>query len=147
MFCQFLLNLLFLCLFLFFFVSSTLPNSIDAMVQKHSFDSHSFKLSSFTNSASQLSFCCSKFSDPKNPTTRKSSISVSPTNPNNFSSSIPYVIKSNDSKFACAPPKTSHILPFSIKCSRRLFSLLLKPANQLFLKIRSSLFCLLILSF
>ena len=91
------------------------------MVQKHSFDSHSFKPSSFTNSTSQLSFCRSKFSSPKIPTTPKSSISVSPTNHNNFSSSIPYFIKSNDSKPACAPPQTSHLSPFSIKSSRRLF--------------------------
>ena len=94
-----------------FSVSSTLSNSSDAMVQKHSFDSHSFKSSSFTNSASQLSFCRSKFSSPKIPST----------NHNNFSSSIPYFIKSNDSKPACAPPQTSHLLPFSIKSSRRLF--------------------------
>ena len=91
------------------------------MVQKHSFDSHSFKSSSFTNSASQLSFCHSKFSSPKIPTTPKSSISVSPTSHNNFSSSIPYFIKSNDSKPTCASPQTSQLLPFSIKSSRRLF--------------------------
>ena len=52
-----------------FCVSSTLSNSSDAMVQKHSFDSHSFKPSSFANSASQLSFRRSKFSGPKIPTT------------------------------------------------------------------------------
>ena len=104
-----------------FCVSSTLSNSSGIMVQKHSFDSHSFKSTSFTNSASQLSFCCSKFSSPKIPTTPKSSISVSPTNHNNFSSSILYFIKSNDSKPACAPPQTSHLSPFSIKSSRRLF--------------------------
>ena len=104
-----------------FCVSSTLSNSSGAMVQKHSFDSHSFKSTSFTNSASQLSFFCSKFSSPKIPTTPKSSISVPPTNHNNFSSSIPYFIKSNDSKPACAPPQTCHLSPFSIKSSRRLF--------------------------
>ena len=104
-----------------FFVSSTFSNSSDAVVQKHCFDSHSFKPSSFTNSTSQLSFCRSKFSIPKIPTTPKSSISISPTNDNNFSSSIPYFIKSSDSKPACAPPQTSHLLLFSIKSSRRLF--------------------------
>ena len=104
-----------------FCVSSTLSNSSGAMVQKYSFDSHSFKPSSFTNSTSQFSFCRSKFSSPKIPTTPKSSISVSPTNHNNFSSSIPYFIKSNDSKPACAPPQTSHLSLFSIKFSRRLF--------------------------
>ena len=92
-----------------FCVSSTLSNSSDAMVQKHSFDSHSFKPSSFTNSASQLSFCRSKFSGP---TTPKSSISISPTNHNNFSSSVPYVIKSNDSKPVCAPPQISDLSHF-----------------------------------
>ena len=91
------------------------------MVQKHSFDSHSFKPSSFTNSASQLSFCRSKFSSPKIPTTPKSSISVSPTNHNNFSSSIPYFIKFNDSKPACVPPQTTYLLTFLIKSSRHLF--------------------------
>ena len=55
-----------------FCISSTLSNSSDAMVQKHSFGSHSFKPISFTNSASQL-FCCSKFSGPKIPTTPESS--------------------------------------------------------------------------
>ena len=104
-----------------FCVSSTLSNSNDVMVQKHSFDSHSFKSSSFTNSASQLSFYRSKFSGPKIPTTPKSSTSVSPTNHNNFSSSIPYVIKSNDSKPAYVPPQTSHLSPFSMKSSRRFF--------------------------
>ena len=91
------------------------------MVQKHSFDSHSFKPGCFTNSASQLSFFRSKFSGPKIPTTYKSSISVSPTNHNNFPSSIPYVIKSNDSKPACAPPQITHLSPFSIKYCRRFF--------------------------
>ena len=109
-----------------FCVSSTLSNSSDAMVQKHSFDYYSFKSSSFTNSASQFSFCRSKFSGPKIPSTPKSSISVFPTNHNNFSSSIPYVIKSNDSKPACVPPQTSHLSPFSIKSSRRLF----QPSTQ-----------------
>ena len=104
-----------------FCVSSTLSNSSDVMVQKHSFDSHSFKSSSFTNSASQLSFYRSKFSGPKIPSTPKSSTSVSPTNHNNFSSSIPYVIKYNDSKPAYVPPQTSHLSPFSIKSSRRFF--------------------------
>ena len=104
-----------------FCVSSTLPNSSDSMVQKHSFDSHSFKPSSFTNSASQLSFCRSKFSSPKIPTTPKSSISVSPTNHISFYSLIPYFIKSNDSKPACAPPQTSHLSPFLVKSIRCLF--------------------------
>ena len=104
-----------------FCVSSTLSNSSDAMVQKQSFDSHSFKLSFFTNSASQLSFCRSKLSSPNISTTPESSISVSATNRNNFSSSIPYFNKSNDSKSACLPPQTSHLSPFSIKSSRRIF--------------------------
>ena len=119
-----------------FCVSSTLSNSSDALVQKHSFVSYSFKSSSFTNSASQLSFCCSKFSGPKIPTTPKSSISVSPTNHNNVSSSIPYVIKSNDSKPACALPQTSHLLPFSIKSSRCLFQFSTLASQLIFPKIR-----------
>ena len=82
----------------------------DAIVEKHSFDSHSFKSSFFTNFASQLSFCHSKFLSSKIPTTPKSSISVPPTNHNNFSSSIPYFINSKDSKPACAPPQTSFAL-------------------------------------
>ena len=90
------------------------------MVQKASFDSYSFKSSSFINLASQRSFCHSKFSGPKIPTTPKYSISVSPTNHNNFSSLIPSVIKSN-SKRACACPQTSHHSPFPIKFRRRLF--------------------------
>ena len=72
--------------------SSTLSNSCDAMVQKPSFDSYSFNCSS-----------------PFRSTTPKSSISVSPTNHNNFTFSIPLVIKSNDSNPACAPPQTSHL--------------------------------------
>ena len=104
-----------------FYVSSTLSNPSDAIFQKHSFDSHSFKSSSFTNSAAQLFFCRSEFSDPEIPTTPKSSISVSPTHHNNFTSLIPYFIKSKDSKSTCAPPETSHLLPFSIKSCRRFF--------------------------
>ena len=104
-----------------FCVSFTLSSSSDAMVQKTSFGCYSFKSSSFTNLASQHSFCHSKFLGPKIPSTTKFSISVSPTNRNNFSFSIPSVIKSNDSKPACAPPQTSHLSPFSIKSSRRLF--------------------------
>ena len=57
----------------------------------------------------------------KIPATPKSSISVSPTNRNEFSFSIPSVIKSNDSKPACAPPQTSHLLPFPIKSRKHLF--------------------------
>ena len=49
--------------------SSTLSNSSDAMVLKPSFDSYLIKSSSSTNSASQRSFCPSKFSGPKIPTT------------------------------------------------------------------------------
>ena len=74
------------------------------MVQKPSFDSYSFKSSS-----------------PFKSTTPKSSITVSPTNRNNFSFSVPSVIKSNDSKPACAPPQKSHLSPFPIKSSRHLF--------------------------
>ena len=92
-----------------FCVSFTLSSSSDAMVQKTSFGCYSFKSSSFTNLASQHSFCHSKFLGPKIPSTTKFSISVSPTNRNNFSFSIPSVIKSNDSKPACAPPQTSHL--------------------------------------
>ena len=102
-------------------VSCTLSNSNDAMIQKQSFNSYSFKSSSFTNPASQRSFCHSEFSGPKFPVTPKSSMLVSPTNRYNFSFSIPSVIKSNDSKPACAPPQTSHLLHFPIKSSRRLF--------------------------
>ena len=87
-----------------FCVSSTLSNSGDAMVQKPSFHSYLFKSSS-----------------PFKSTTPKSSISVSPTNRNSFSFSIPSVIKSNDSKPACAPPQTSHLSPFPIKSSKHLF--------------------------
>ena len=104
-----------------FCVSSTLSNSSDAMVQKPSLDSYSFASSSFTISASQRSFCHSKFPGAKIPNTPKSSISVSPTNCNNFSFSIPSGIKSNDSKPACAPPQTSHLLSFPMKSSRHLF--------------------------
>ena len=85
-------------------VSSTLSNSSDAIVQKPSFDSYSFKSSS-----------------PFKSTTPKSSISVSPTNRNNFSFSVPSVINSNDSKPVCAPPQTSHLSPFPIKSSRQFF--------------------------
>ena len=98
-----------------FCVSFTLSSSSDAMVQKTSFDSYSFKSSSFTNLASQHSFCHSKFSGPS---TTKFSISVSSTNHYNFSFSILSVIKSNDSKPACAPPQTSHL---PIKSSQHLF--------------------------
>ena len=86
-------------------VSSTLSNSSDVMVQKPSFDSCSFKSSS-----------------PFKSTTPKSSISVSPTNRNNFSFSVPSVIKSNDSEPACAPPQISHFSPFPIKSGRHFFS-------------------------
>ena len=48
------------------------------------------------------------------------SISVSPTNRNNFSFLIPSVIKSNDIKPASAPPQTSH-LSLPIKSRRALF--------------------------
>ena len=102
----------------------------NVMVQKHSFDSDSFKSSSF---------CHSKFSGLKIPTTPKSSISVSSTNHNNISTSSPYVIESYDSKPPCVAPQTSHLSPFPIKSSRRLFNLLLRPVNQFFLKIRRCL--------
>ena len=96
-------------------VSSTLSNSSDAMGQKPSFDSHSFKSSS-----------------PFKSTNPKSSISVSPTDRNNFSFSIPSVIKSNDSKPACAPPQTSHLLPFPIKSSRLLFQSSTQTCQSIF---------------
>ena len=104
-----------------FCVSSTLSNSSDAMVQKHSLDSYSFKSSSFTNSTSQSSFCHSKFSGPKIPYTPKSSISVPITNQINFSFLIPSVIKSNNSKPASAASQTSYLLPFPITSSRSFF--------------------------
>ena len=104
-----------------FCVSSTLSNSSDAMVQKPSFDSYSFKSSYFTKSASKRSFFHSTFSGPKIPTTPKSSISVSATNHNNFSILIPSVIKSNDSKSACAPAQSSHLSTFPVTSSRCLF--------------------------
>ena len=50
-----------------FCVSPTLSNSSDVMVQKPSFDSYSFKSSSFINLASQHSYCHSKFSGSKIP--------------------------------------------------------------------------------
>ena len=68
-----------------------------------------------------LQKCRSEFSGPKIPTAPKSPISVSPSNHDNFSFSIPYVTKSNDSKPACAPPQKSHCSPFSTKSSRCLF--------------------------
>ena len=109
----------------------------DAMVQKPSFDCYSFKSSSFTNSVSQLSFCHSKFSSPKIPTTLKSSISGSPTKCNNFSFLIPSVIKSNGSKPACGPPQTSRLLSFPINSSRhpqtsRLLSFPINSSRHLF---------------
>ena len=104
-----------------FCVSSTLSNSSDAMVQKPSFDSYSFKSSYFAKSASKRSFFHSTFSGPKIPTTPKSSISVSVTNHNNFSILIPSVIKSNDSKSSCAPAQLSHLSPFPVTTSMCLF--------------------------
>ena len=115
-----------------FCISSTLSNSSDAMVQKPSFDSYSFKSSMFKNSTSQHYFCHSKFLGPKIPTTPKSSISVSPTNRNNFSFMIPSVIKSNDSKPACAPSQTSHLSPFPIKSSKRLFQSSTQACQSIF---------------
>ena len=78
-FYQFLLNLLFLCLFLIFV---SLPHFQILMML--CFKNSLILTSSFTNSASQLSFCRSKFSNPKIPTTPKSSISLSLANHNNF---------------------------------------------------------------
>ena len=74
------------------------------------------------------SFCHSKFSSSKIPTTPESSISVSPTNRNNCSFSNPSVIKSNYSKPVCAPCQASHFSPFHIECSKcsAFFSLLLR---------------------
>ena len=100
---------------------STVSNSSDPTVQKPSFDSSSFKSTSFINSASQCSFCHLKLSGPKIPTTHKSSISVSQTNHNNFSLSISSVNKSNLLKPACASFQTSHLSPLSIKYSKHLF--------------------------
>ena len=111
-----------------FCVSSTLSNSSDAIAQKPSFDSFSFKSSSFTNSASQRSFCHTNFAG----TTPKSFISASPINRNNFSFSIPSVIKSNDSRPVCAPPQTSHLSPFPIKSSRRLFQSSTQACQSIF---------------
>ena len=102
------------------------------VLKKPIFDSYLFRSSTFTNSASQRSFCHSEFSSPKISTTHKSSISVSPTNRNNFFYSIPSVIKFNDSKSACAPSQTSHLLPFSIKSSKRLFQSSTQACEALF---------------
>ena len=89
------------------------------MVQKPSFDSYSCKSSS-----------------PFKSTTPKSSISVSPTNRNNFSFSVPSVIKSNDSKPASAPPQTSHLSPFPIKSSRHLFQSSTQTCQSFFSQIQ-----------
>ena len=48
-------------------------------------------------------------------------VSTSPTNRNNISFSIPSFIKSNDSKTACAPSQTFHLLLLPIKSSKCLF--------------------------
>ena len=96
-------------------VSSTLSNSSDAMVQNPSFDSYSFKSSSQFKSA-----------------TPKSSISVSPTNRNNFCFSFPSVIKSNDLKPTCVPPQTSHLSSFPIKSSRHLFQSSTQTCRSIF---------------
>ena len=109
------------------------------------FNFYSLKSSSFTNLASQLYFCHSKFSGPKIPTTTKSSISVPPTNRNNFSDSIPSAIKSNDSKPTRTSSQTSHLsalakkpLPFSVFYSSLLINFFSKLGVQ---------FCLIISSF
>ena len=102
------------------------------MVQKRSSESYSFKFSSFTNTVSQRSFCHSKFSCPKTSTTPKSSISVSPTSRNNFSFSIHSVIKSNDSKPACASSQTSHLSPFPIKSSKLSFHASTQACQSIF---------------
>ena len=95
--------------------------------------------SSFTNSASQRSFCHSEFSGPKIHTTPISSISISSTNRNDFSFSIPTVIIFNHSKPACAPPQAIHLSPFPIKSRRRLFRrCLILPPYFKFLNYRSN---------
>ena len=103
--------------------SNILPGSIKAAipVSVSNFYVYSFKSSSFTNLASQNSICYSKFSNPKIPTTPKSSISDSPTNRKNFSYLIPSVIKSNNTKPVCEPSQTSHFVPLPIKSSKCLF--------------------------
>ena len=107
-------------------ISSTLPKSTDDMFLKSPcFKSYSFKSGSFINSASQLSFCHSKFSGPRIPGTPKSTILVSPTNCNNFSYSIPSVIKFNDSKPACVSFQLSHLSPLRLNLAGSLLSLLL----------------------
>ena len=93
----------------------------DQEIAKPSFDFYSCKSSFFTSSASQRSFCHSKFSSPKSPTIPISSISVSPTNRKKFSFLISSVIKSNDSKPARAPSQTSHLSSLPIKSSKRFF--------------------------
>ena len=96
--------------------------------------------SSFTNSASQRSFCHSEFSGSKIPPTPKSSISISPTNRNGFSFSIPSVIIFNHSKPACAPSQTIHLLPFPTKSRRRHFQSCTQACQSIFFfKIRRCL--------
>ena len=104
-----------------FCISSTISSSSYAVVQKPSFESYSFKSSSFVNFASKCSFCHSKFSSSKIPTTPKSPVSVSPKDCNNCSFSIPSVIKSNDSKPASTPSQTSPLSHLPIKSSKCLF--------------------------
>ena len=64
--------------------------------------------------------------------TPKSSISVSPTNHNNFFFSIPSVNKSNDSKPTCAPFQASHLFPFPIKSSKHLFQSSTQACQSIF---------------
>ena len=90
------------------------------LLKNPGFKSYSFKSGSFINSASQCSHCHSKPSNPKIPTTPKSSISVFPTNCNSFSYWIPSVIKSNDPKSACMSSQTSHLLRLPLKFSKHL---------------------------
>ena len=99
----------------------SLTNSASRRSLTNSASQRSFKnsasQSSLKNLASQRSFCNSKCSGPKIRTTRQSPISLSPTRTrNNPSFSLPSVIKSDDSKPACAPPQTSKVsqVPFSV---------------------------------
>ena len=76
------------------------------------FKFYSCKSNSVTNSVSQRSFCHLRFLSPKISATPKLLISVSPTDRNNFSYSIPSVIKFNDSRSTCALSQTS-VLSFA----------------------------------
>ena len=108
------------------YVSSKILKSTDDMfLISPCFKSYSFKSGSFINSASKLSFWHPKFSGPRIPSTYKSIISVSPANGNNFSNSIPSVIKFNYSKPTCVSFQLSHLFLLLLNLTGALLSLLL----------------------